>query len=66
MAKPPKSHLAAIKRILKYLKGTLYHGLHIQPAVAGQPYSLQAFCDVDWAVGPDDRRSTHELPSFLD
>ena len=35
MANPLDSHWIAVKRILRYLKGTVLHGLHLEPAVLG-------------------------------
>ena len=40
------------------MKGTVLHGLHLKPAASGQPYTLRALCDADWASDIDDRRST--------
>nr|KYP58716.1 hypothetical protein KK1_014136 [Cajanus cajan] len=50
MASPLESHWNAVKRILRYLKGTLYHGLHIQAAGSHQKFQLHAFCGADWAA----------------
>uniref|UniRef100_A0A2N9FS43 Reverse transcriptase Ty1/copia-type domain-containing protein n=1 Tax=Fagus sylvatica TaxID=28930 RepID=A0A2N9FS43_FAGSY len=47
-------HLAAAKRILRYLQGTLHHGI----AFTLGPLHLSAYTDTDWAGDPDDRRST--------
>jgi histone deacetylase 1/2 len=48
-------HWAAVKRILRYIKGTLGLGLIFKKS----PYTLvSAFSDADWARCPDDRRST--------
>lgn len=58
MAQPLESHWKAIKRILRYLKGTLSLGLHLAPAPATDHFSLVAFSDADWGSDPDDRRST--------
>ena len=58
MTNPSESHWIAVKRILRYLKGTALHGLHLKPAASGQPYTLRALCDADWASDIDDRRST--------
>ena len=55
MAKPLDSHWV-VKRILRYLKGTLFHGLHMRPAAAGKSLTLTAMCDADWASDIDDRR----------
>ncbi|KAL5716460.1 hypothetical protein ACHQM5_018147 [Ranunculus cassubicifolius] len=51
---PRTSHNQAVKRILRYLKGTVTHGIHITKG----PSQIEAFCDADWAGSPDDRRST--------
>uniref|UniRef100_A0A2N9HTM0 Integrase catalytic domain-containing protein n=1 Tax=Fagus sylvatica TaxID=28930 RepID=A0A2N9HTM0_FAGSY len=39
----------------RYLKGTLFHGLHFS---SQSSLTLQAYSDVDWAGDPTDRRST--------
>ena len=52
---PQSTHYAAILRILRYLKGTLSHGLFYS---AQSPLILRAFSDTDWAGDPIDRRST--------
>jgi histone deacetylase 1/2 len=57
MAHPLESHWEAVKRILRYLKGSVNHGLLIQPATQGPPYSLRAYSDADWATDQDGRRS---------
>jgi histone deacetylase 1/2 len=58
MSQPLESHWKAVKRILRYLKGTLDHGLLLSPAASGPPFSLRAYSDADWATDQDDRRST--------
>src|ERR1044072_5154445 len=65
MAQPQEEHWKAVKRILIYLKGTITHGLHIKPFSLTQPLSLVAYCDVDWASDPDDRKSTLGSCIFL-
>lgn len=66
MAKPLESHWVAVKRILRYLKGTTSHGLQLFPASSPtKPLSLRAFCDADWAADPDDRCSTSGAAIFL-
>lgn len=57
MANPLESHWKAVKRILRYLKGTLDHGLLIHPSQTGPPFSLRAYSDSDWATDQDDRKS---------
>ncbi|PNX54637.1 histone deacetylase [Trifolium pratense] len=58
MSHPLESHWTAVKRILRYLKGTMDHHLRLHPLSSHQPPSIKAFCDADWASDPDDRRST--------
>lgn len=53
------THMVLVKRILRYLKGTIRHGLHISPFLHITYTSLQVFCDDDWPSDPDDRRSTY-------
>jgi hypothetical protein len=40
-----ESHVVAVKRILRNLRGTLDYGIHFQPGTL----NLQAYNDVDWA-----------------
>jgi hypothetical protein len=61
MHQPTDHHLVAAKRILRYVQGTLHHGLTFRPG----PLSLTAFTDSDWAGDPMDRRSTTGLIVFL-
>jgi histone deacetylase 1/2 len=58
LSSPLEEHWKAVKRILRYLQGTLHHGLLIKPASTSEHMSLVGFCDADWASDPDDRRST--------
>jgi len=46
MANPLDSHWAVVKHILRYLKGTLFHGLHFKPALLHQLVSLTTFCGI--------------------
>jgi Reverse transcriptase (RNA-dependent DNA polymerase) len=55
MHAPTVSHWAAVKRILRYLIGTITHGILIS---SSSSHSITAFSDSDWAGCPDDRRST--------
>ena len=61
MQQPMVSHFTAVKRILRYLKGTMNYGMRYSPG----PLELKAFSDADWAVDPNDRRSTTGLVIFL-
>jgi histone deacetylase 1/2 len=65
LSSPLEDHWKAVKRILRYLQGTLHHGLLIQPAPLNTPLTLTGFCDADWASDPDDRRSTSGACIFL-
>nr|KYP42777.1 Retrovirus-related Pol polyprotein from transposon TNT 1-94 [Cajanus cajan] len=65
MAQPLDTHWIAVKRILRYLKGTISHGLHFRPAVLGKSFNLTAMCDADWASDIDDKRSTSGSSIFL-
>ncbi|CAN6700242.1 unnamed protein product [Malus baccata var. baccata] len=62
MHAPRTTHLQSAKRILRYVKGTLSHGLLFHKA----PHSnLYGFSDSDWAGSVDDRRSTTGACIFL-
>jgi histone deacetylase 1/2 len=54
MHAPTDSHWAAVKRILRYLRGTASHGLHI---TRSSSFALHGFTDADWAGSVEDRKS---------
>jgi hypothetical protein len=62
MHKPSKLLWQAVKRILRYLKHTVTHGLLLNRSNVS---NLEAFSDADWAGCPDDRKSTGEYCVFL-
>ena len=62
MHDPREPHLALIKRILRYVKGSLSAGLHIG---TGPVDKLIAYSDADWAGCPDSRRSTSGFCVFV-
>ncbi|GKB74738.1 hypothetical protein Tco_0936150 [Tanacetum coccineum] len=62
MAKPTKKHLEAIKRIFRYLKGTINMGLWYPKDNA---MSLTAYADADHAGCQDSRRGTSGSAQFL-
>ncbi|KAM0947947.1 putative RNA-directed DNA polymerase [Dioscorea sansibarensis] len=62
MHDPCEPHLALIKRILRYVKGTLDVSLHITTAL---PTSITAYSDADWAGCPDSRHSTFGYCVYL-
>ncbi|KAJ9544546.1 hypothetical protein OSB04_024253 [Centaurea solstitialis] len=61
-AKPKESHLAAIKRIFRYLKGTPYYGIWYPK---GLGFELQAYTDADYGGCNMDRKSTSGHLQFL-
>ena len=55
-------HYAAVLRILRYLKGTIFNGLHF---TSHSSLTLQAYSNADWACDLTDRRSTIEYCYLL-
>jgi hypothetical protein len=55
MTVPRLVHYAAILRILRYVKGTLFHGLHFS---SHSSLDLHVYSNADWAGDPIDSRST--------
>ena len=55
MHAPLESHYNALKRILRYIKGTLDHGLQLTPNTS---HTLTAYSDADWTGCPNTRQST--------
>nr|GEV73860.1 retrovirus-related Pol polyprotein from transposon TNT 1-94 [Tanacetum cinerariifolium] len=62
MDDPREHHLAALKRIPLYVKGTLDYGLQLY---ASSSSSLVAYSDAEWAGCPTTRRSTSSYCVFL-
>ena len=56
MSRPSKDHWIGVKRVLRYLKGTLKSGLKFT-AHEEEP-ELFGFSDADWAGDVDNRRTT--------
>ncbi|KAL0549422.1 hypothetical protein IC582_013904 [Cucumis melo] len=54
MAAPRTIHFTAVLRILRYVKGTLGHGLQFS---SQSSLVLSGYSDADWAGDPTDRRS---------
>jgi hypothetical protein len=61
MHNPTAVHWSAVKRVLRFFKNTVDHGLFYSKTTL----QLNAFCDSDWAGCPDDRRSTSGFVVFL-
>lgn len=62
MHDPRQPHLHALKRIVRYIKGTITHGLQI---TRGNIDCLTAYSDADWGGCPDTRCSTSGYCVFL-
>lgn len=62
MHKPRETHLALVKRILRYVKGTMDVGLHLG---VSSPLSLIAYSDADRTGCSDSHRSTSGFCIFL-
>ena len=60
---PTDLHWSATKRILRYLAGSLSHGIHIRRW--GTPLALHGFSDADWAGDVDDFVSTNAYVIYL-
>ncbi|XP_072089086.1 uncharacterized mitochondrial protein AtMg00810-like [Arachis hypogaea] len=54
MHQPTLLHWKSIKRILRYVKGTVYHGLLFSKST---DFRLLTFSDADWGGDLDDRKS---------
>lgn len=54
MSSPTMEHWQGIKRIFRYLQGTIDHCLHIKPST---DLDITGFSDADWATSIDDRKS---------
>ncbi|KAI0516475.1 hypothetical protein KFK09_009150 [Dendrobium nobile] len=61
MHQPLPEHTFLLKRLLRYLKGTLDFGIPINKS----NLSLKSFSDADWAGDPSSRKSTSGYCSYL-
>ncbi|XP_031106128.1 uncharacterized protein LOC116010755 [Ipomoea triloba] len=55
MHAPTTADWCMLKRVIRYVKGTLHYGLHVTKSLSSE---LHAFSDSDWTGNPDDRKST--------
>ncbi|CAA7052958.1 unnamed protein product [Microthlaspi erraticum] len=62
MHDPREPHFGALKRILRYVKGTISQGLHITPS---KTTTLTAYTDADWGGCQNTRRSTSGYCVYL-
>ena len=61
-ANPKETHVLAIKRIFRYLKGTTKLGLWYPK---GNELTMVAYTDADWVGSIDDRKSTSGVALYL-
>lgn len=59
---PMTAHFTAVKRILRYISGTIGYGLKFAKSHSNV---VSAFSDADWAGCSDDRRSTGGFTVFF-
>lgn len=62
MHSPTAEHWSLLKRVLRYVKGTLHMGLFISPSSHS---ALHGYSDSDWAGCPIDRKSTSGYAVFF-
>nr|KYP62214.1 Copia protein [Cajanus cajan] len=62
MSSPTLDHWQGIKRILRYLQGTMHYCLHIKCSAY---LDIAGFSDADWATSVDDRKSMAGQCVFL-
>ncbi|GKA18880.1 ribonuclease H-like domain-containing protein [Tanacetum coccineum] len=62
MHDPREPHLSAMKRILRYVRGTLDHGLQLYISPTSQ---LIAYSDADWAGCPTTRREYRSVANAV-
>jgi hypothetical protein len=58
MQKPNVSHLAATKRILRYLKGTLDYDVLFSADDEGKECKIVGYTNSSWCSDAEDRKST--------
>lgn len=61
MSKAGPAHWSAVKRIMRYLQGTLDYKL----CLGGKDVALRGYCDADWAGDASERRSTTGYVFFV-
>ncbi|KAI0531140.1 hypothetical protein KFK09_000692 [Dendrobium nobile] len=61
MHDPQPHHFQALKRLLRYIQGTLTFGI---PLTKSSP-NLSTYVDADWASDPSDQKSTTGFCTFL-
>jgi hypothetical protein len=61
MSKPGPMHWMAVKRIMRYLKGTI----DVRLRIGGQHMNVKGYSDADWAGDVENRRSTSGYVFFV-
>ncbi|KAJ0576016.1 putative RNA-directed DNA polymerase [Helianthus annuus] len=62
MHAPTTKHMQALKRVMRYLKGTIHRGLFLKKS---KPVTITAFADSDWGGIRDGGRSTTAYLIYL-
>jgi hypothetical protein len=62
MHNPTEEHWSAVKRILRYVFGTLQYGIQL---FKDSNFQIHAYSDADWARSINDRRSTSSFCIYL-
>ena len=57
MNKPGLQHVKGVKRVLRYIKGTLHYGIRFDKS-SDADFKLYGFSDADWAGDVNTRKST--------
>lgn len=59
VGKPSNKHVGALKRVTRYLVGTVNSGIiHKKKSHTPGTLTLESYCDSDWANDPETRKST--------
>ena len=58
VSNPGPKHYIALKRVFRYLKGTVDYGILFRRSVQSRKNTLVTYTDSDWAGNVDDRKST--------
>lgn len=59
VGKPSAKHVGSLKRVLRYVAGTLDYGItYTRTQGATREVVLEGYCDSDWANDPEQRKST--------
>jgi hypothetical protein len=62
MHDPRTQHIVALKRNIRYTRGSIHHGFHLHPSLV---VTLTTYTDANWGGYPDTRRSTFGYCVYL-